>query len=282
MGEKLLRAALGSILIFMATLALGQEKIRNDSLILGRSVATDKKIIFDKAAGASNPTLKVTSTGVLEFASDGSNFMGVVAPVGAVQMYAGAAAPNGWKLCDGAQISKTTYAALCAVIGTTYGAETDCSGGAGTTCCRLPDMRGVYAKGAGATDRALGKDANNAAYSGTLGTYSTDRMQGHKHTGTTGDVSADHSHVLAASMFGYGDMNNLANNTYANQGKVIQTFDFTSGGSPSGKDTNGASNGHTHDLTTAAALAADGTNGTPRTNVTTEPQNLALTYIIKY
>jgi microcystin-dependent protein len=46
-----------------------------------------------------------------------------------------------------------TYAALFAVIGTTFGS-------ADGTHFNVPDMRGVYPKGAGTTNRTLGKDAN--------------------------------------------------------------------------------------------------------------------------
>jgi len=42
-------------------------------------------------------------------------------PPGAIVMYGAASAPDGWLLCDGSEISRTTYAALFAIIGTTYG-----------------------------------------------------------------------------------------------------------------------------------------------------------------
>src|SRR5690606_11242690 len=64
------------------------------------------------------------------------------APVGVVLPYAGTAAPSGWLLCHGQEVLRTTYAELDAVLGTTYGAYTNGSGGAGTTHLRLPDLRG--------------------------------------------------------------------------------------------------------------------------------------------
>jgi Phage Tail Collar Domain len=68
------------------------------------------------------------------------------APTGIVAAFAGAAAPAGWLLCDGSAVSRATYSALFAVIGTTYGA------GNGSTTFNLPDLRGraVYGVGAGA------------------------------------------------------------------------------------------------------------------------------------
>lgn len=56
------------------------------------------------------------------------------APTGAVNMFGGGTVPAGWLLCNGTAISRTTYAALFAVIGTTYGA------GDGATTFNLPNM----------------------------------------------------------------------------------------------------------------------------------------------
>jgi len=62
-------------------------------------------------------------------------------PAGSVISFAGATAPVGWLLCDGAAVSRTTYATLFTAIGTTYGA------GNGSTTFNLPDMRGRVAAG---------------------------------------------------------------------------------------------------------------------------------------
>lgn len=55
---------------------------------------------------------------------------------GLIMPHAGAAAPNGWLLCYGQAISRTTYAALFIAIGTAYGV------GDGSTTFNLPDLRG--------------------------------------------------------------------------------------------------------------------------------------------
>jgi microcystin-dependent protein len=57
-------------------------------------------------------------------------------PSGSITQFAGASAPAGWLSCDGTTVSRTTYAALFAVIGTTYGA------GDGSTTFTLPNMKG--------------------------------------------------------------------------------------------------------------------------------------------
>lgn len=59
---------------------------------------------------------------------------------GIVGHTAAGSAPNGWLVRDGAAVSRTTYAALFAIIGTTYGA------GNGTTTFNVPDdlTQGVF------------------------------------------------------------------------------------------------------------------------------------------
>jgi microcystin-dependent protein len=73
---------------------------------------------------------------------------------GLVFDWAGATAPAGYLLCDGAAVSRTTYAALFAVIGGTYGV------GNGSTTFNVPDCRGRASigvgTGSGLTFRALG------------------------------------------------------------------------------------------------------------------------------
>lgn len=48
-------------------------------------------------------------------------YVDAASPFGSVVAFAGAAAPTGWLLCNGQSVSRTTYAALFAAIGTTYG-----------------------------------------------------------------------------------------------------------------------------------------------------------------
>jgi microcystin-dependent protein len=59
-----------------------------------------------------------------------------VSPSGLISAYAGATAPTGWLLCDGSAVSRTTYAALFAAIGTTYGS------GDGSTTFNVPNLKG--------------------------------------------------------------------------------------------------------------------------------------------
>jgi microcystin-dependent protein len=63
-------------------------------------------------------------------------------PVGTITGYGGAAAPSGWLLCDGSAVSRTAYAELFSVIGTTYGT------GNGSTTFNVPNGDGdiIYAQ----------------------------------------------------------------------------------------------------------------------------------------
>ena len=76
-------------------------------------------------------------------------------PAGLVLPFAGATAPDGFLLCYGQAVSRSTYADLFAAIGTTYGA------GDGSTTFNLPDLRGRVAAGkddmgGGAANRLTG------------------------------------------------------------------------------------------------------------------------------
>jgi microcystin-dependent protein len=58
----------------------------------------------------------------------------IAVPLGSLQLYAGSVYPTGWLRADGTAISRTTYAGLFAIIGTTYGA------GDGSTTFNLPNL----------------------------------------------------------------------------------------------------------------------------------------------
>lgn len=64
--------------------------------------------------------------------------MNVGVPTGAIAYFAHAAVPFGWLKANGAAVSRTVYANLFALIGTTYGA------GDGRTTFNLPDLRGEF------------------------------------------------------------------------------------------------------------------------------------------
>ena len=67
----------------------------------------------------------------------------VQAITGCVFWYASKTIPEGFLLCDGSLISRTNYAGLFAIIGTTFGA------GDGSTTFGIPDLRAKFVRGAG-------------------------------------------------------------------------------------------------------------------------------------
>lgn len=89
------------------------------------------------------------------------------APPGTIVAYSGTTAPPGWLKCNGANVSRATYAALFAVIGTTHGA------GDGRTTFTLPDIRNEFIRG---LDDGRGLDSSRA-----LGSKQTARLPQHSH-----------------------------------------------------------------------------------------------------
>ena len=127
--------------------------------------------------GSAAKSINITAAGVGALPSEGTaadaNKLGGHSPqwwmpTGMVVPYAGAAAPDGWLLCQGQAVSRTTYAQLFSVIGTTYGS------GDGSTTFNLPDMRGRV---------AVGSDANLGAAAGVQSVSLTAAQNGpHNHT----------------------------------------------------------------------------------------------------
>lgn len=75
-------------------------------------------------------------------------------PIGAVMPFAGSSAPTGFLMCDGSAVSRTTYSALFAAIGTAHGT------GDGSTTFNLPDYRGRFLRG---VDGGAARDPDRAA-----------------------------------------------------------------------------------------------------------------------
>jgi len=88
-------------------------------------------------------------------------------PPGAIMPFAMNSAPSGWLAANGNTVSRTTYAALFAAIGTIYGA------GDGSTTFHLPDLRGYFVRGAGTN--------SDGSVSGAFGEKQTDAFGSHRH-----------------------------------------------------------------------------------------------------
>ena len=188
-----------------ASLAIAGTALNSTHLSDSGALARLNNPTFTGSVNAPTPADGDSSTLVATTAFVASN--GV--PTAAVIAYAGSSAPTGWLLCDGSAISRTTYAALFAKIGTTYGT------GDGSTTFNLPDLRGrkVVGKGTNADVSTLGANDSLSVGSrtykhyhgvGTLAVGTTGSGHGHAHTLAI-SASGSHSHSGSGSTDGVGD-----------------------------------------------------------------------------
>jgi microcystin-dependent protein len=196
--------------------------------------------------GADQLGIAVAGTLVNTVASTGISGFGAT-PIGGLMPYAGLTAPSGWILCYGQDISRTTYAALFAIVSTTYGT------GDGSTTFGLPDLRGRVIAGqddmggssanrlTGVTG-SLNGDTLGAAGGTETHTLTTAQLASHTHTGTTGNESTTETHSYLQTIA------NTTNTTGAGVG-----VDVVSSLTTTGATTGSQSANHTHDFTTAAA-----------------------------
>lgn len=104
-------------------------------------------------------------------------------PIGSMVPYGNINPPTGWLVCDGSAISRTIYADLFAVIGTSYGE------GDGSTTFNLPNKKGKV---------SAGYDATNSQFN-TLGKHIGEE----KHTMTVEEL-AEHNHNTYTATNGTG------------------------------------------------------------------------------
>lgn len=122
-------------------------------------------------------------------------------PVGSLLAFAGATAPTGYLLCDGRVISRTTYAALFAVIGTSYGP------GDGSTTFKVPDTRGNAIVGQDNMGGTAAGRLNGANAVGTqLGAQSVTLTENQipAHTHDVNDPGHQHGYISYQSVGGSG------------------------------------------------------------------------------
>jgi microcystin-dependent protein len=115
---------------------------------------------------------------------DGANLTGIEGTAtGTILPWSAASLPSGFLECAGAAVSRSTYSALFAIIGTTYGA------GDGSTTFNLPDLQDNTPVGKSGT-KALASTggANTVSSTGNVGgstanaTLSTAQLASHDHT----------------------------------------------------------------------------------------------------
>ena len=178
---------------------------------------------------------------------DGSQAGGFeIIPSGAILPFGGSSIPGNYLLCDGSNVSRTTYARLFAVIGTAYGA------GDGSTTFGLPDLQDRVPLGKGTNNSSLGTETGAAAASSVVNTGASNTGTGTTGTGTSGNSTA----ATTASNTGTGTTGTGTTGTST-------TGTGTTGGGTTGSTTNSLSVG----TGTFATSAKDSATGTAVTSV---------------
>jgi microcystin-dependent protein len=124
-------------------------------------------------------------------------------PTGGLMMWSTGTAPSGWLLCAGAAVSRSTYSALFAIIGTTFGV------GDGSTTFNVPNYtnRMPY----GTTVGATGGSADAVVVS-------------HTHTATSTVTDPGHSHSISFQSTAFGsDYGSNAGGSTAGSGTGTST-----------------------------------------------------------
>ena len=188
----------------------------------------------------------ITNGGFLQTDGSGNLSFQIVAgvPTGSVFCMAVISIPSGYLECNGAAVSRTTYSALFAVIGTAYGS------GNGSTTFNLPDLRGEFIRG---VDRGRGVDSgrNIASSQGSQNAQ-------HNHSATSTSTVTDPGHK---------------HNLNFNMGSII-----SSGGAFGLKDSGNADRMFT--ATTGISVSTSTSIGNQGGNES-RPRNVAMMYIIK-
>ena len=130
-----------------------------------------------------------------------------IIPSGVITPYAGSSAPIGYLMADGADVSRTTYANLFTVIGTTYGS------GDGSTTFNLPDLRQKFplGKAASGTGNTLGATGGSIDHVHTVDPPNTTTSAPSASIAATNllntAASPDHTHDVDIAQFNSGTAN---------------------------------------------------------------------------
>jgi len=178
-----------------------------------------------------------------------------LAPSGAIIATGSTSAPTGWLLCNGAAVSRTTYAALFTAIGTNFGY------GDNSSTFNLPDFRGRFLR---MVDGGLGRDpdyasrtamATGGASGDNVGSIQGAQSQLVSHTHTATDSGHAHNYYWASASGG-GNKPTMTN--------------------PSTNDNSGTYGPYSTESSTASITVSTASNSND-----TRPTNAYIQYIIK-
>ncbi|WP_461209913.1 phage tail protein [Desulfocurvus sp. DL9XJH121] len=168
------KLGLGTAAVADTGVAAGNVPVLDAGGLLDPGLVADMQ--GDAGAGGARGLVPAPAAGDAGKALLGSGAWGVMpsVPSGCVAWFGAHSPPEGWLECDGAAVSRTTYADLFAAIGEIHGS------GDGSTTFNLPDQRGQFVRG---WDNGAGVDSGRA-----LGSSQSDQNLSHAHTCT--NVSA--------------------------------------------------------------------------------------------
>lgn len=158
----------------MAHLKDFQTGASGDNLTVGGNLNLQGELQLNGSAGTSGQYLTSQGSG-----SDPTWTSLSVFASGMLMMWTTGTAPTGWLLCNGAAVNRTTYSALFAIVGTTFGI------GDGSTTFNLPDYRDRMPIGAGTTYSIAGTGGSKDAV-----------VVNHTHTATSTVSDSGHSHAV--------------------------------------------------------------------------------------
>jgi microcystin-dependent protein len=129
---------------------------------------------------------------------DGANLTGIEGiPTATIVPWSDSSVPSGFLECNGAAVSRTTYADLFAIVGTTYGA------GNGSTTFDLPDLQDNVAVGK-SNNKALASSggANTVASTGNVGGSTANASLSVAQLANNAGSGSGHSHNMSATFSG--------------------------------------------------------------------------------
>jgi microcystin-dependent protein len=179
---------------------------------------------------------------------DGANLTGIEGiPTATIVPWSSASVPTGFLECNGQTVSRSTYAALFAIVGTTYGA------GDGSSTFGVPDLQ---------DNVAVGK-SNNKALASTGGANNVSITSTGNIGGSTANATLSTAQLASHSHPGGGNVGTNAQSV----GPISGNFN------PGNTGSTGSGSGHSHNM--SANFTGDAVTG-----AVLQPY-LTIIYIIK-
>jgi microcystin-dependent protein len=207
------------------------------------NAASDITLTLPSSDGNANDVLQSDGSGNLSFVA-----LPQAVPTGSVHMMATTTVPSGYLKCNGQAVSRTTFAALFAVIGETWGE------GDGTTTFNVPEMRGEFVRG---LDDGRGVDSGR-----NIKNHQGDQNRQHSHSTSVTSTVNDPGHIHQVQY----------SNSDSGDGVIEESGTGLSGQEPTLSATTGIT------VNTTVTVQND---PSVQSQVEARPRNVAMLYVIK-